>query len=198
VNTTRSWIVLSAAVAAVAAVTACDGGNGNKATYPIVAIDSQVVYAINSAPRNAPTAVYLYSVVIGASAVSASSDFSFDVAFDINNAGEAVLLPVRTVASGLAGTHTVGLQLVNTPYDSLTFAPNKNYKYDSTLVVTPGQVVAVQSVGSACNTALYANPYIYGKLTVDAINASSHTLRLRYTVDPNCGFRSLTTGVPKN
>jgi hypothetical protein len=189
---------LGVAVAAVAVISACDGGNGHKATYPIIAVDSQVVYAINSAPRNAPTAVYLYSVILGSSAVSASSDFSFDVAFDIDNQGRAVLLPVRTVASGLTGTHSVGLQVVSTPFDSLKFAPNKSYKYDSTLVVNAGQVVMIQSVGSACNTSLYANPYIYGKLSVDAIDASAHTLRLRYTVDPNCGFRSLATGVPKN
>lgn len=197
-NTPRSWVVLGAAVAAVASITACDNATGHKAQFPIVAVDSQVVYAINSAPRDAPTAVYLYSAVTGNSAVAASSDFSFDVAFDIDNQGRPILLPVRSVASGLAGTHSVGLQIVNTPYDSLTFAPNKNFKYDSTLVVSVGQVVAIQSVGSACSATLYANPFIYGKLRVDSINVASHTLTLRYTVDPNCGFRSLSTGIPKN
>ena len=197
-KTLRSWLVLVVAAAAVSLVAACDSGTGNKAQFDIVAVDSQVVYAINSAPRDAPTAIYLYSAVTGSSAVIASSDFSFDVAFDIDNTGHAVLLPVRSVASGLAGTHSVGLQIVNTPYDSLTFAPNKNFKYDSTLVVNVGQVVVVQSVGSACSSSLYANPYIYGKLTVDSINVASHTLTLKYTVDPNCGFRSLSTGVPKN
>ena len=197
-KTLRSWIVLGGAALAIASVVACDNATGNKAQFSIVAVDSQVVYAINSAPRNAPTAVYLASAVTGDAAVSASSDFAFDVAFDIDNTGKAVILPVRAVASGLAGTHSVGLQVVNTPYDSLTFAPNKDFKYDSTLVVSVGQVVVIQSVGSACSTSLYANPFIYGKLTVDSINVGSHTLTLKYTVDPNCGFRSLSTGVPKN
>ena len=197
-NSSRNWIVLIAAVVAVVSVAACDNGTGNKAQFDIVAVDSQVVYAINSAPRDAPTAIYLYSAISGTSAVAASSDFSFDVAFDIDNQGRPVLLPVRTVASGLTGTHSVGLQIVDTPYDSLTFAPNKNFKVDSTLVVGVGQVVVIQSIGSACSTNLYANPYIYGKLTVDAIDVAAHTLRLRFTVDPNCGFRSLSSGIPKN
>ena len=197
-KTARSSIVLSAALCAVSVVAACNSGNGNQATLPIVTVDSQLVYAINTAPRNAPTAVYLYSAALGTAAVSASSDFSFDVAFDIDNTGHVVFLPVRTVASGLAGTHSVGLQVIDKPFDSLTFAPNKSYKYDSTLVVGVGDVVAVQSVGSACSPSLYANPYIYGKITVDSLDRTAGTMRLRFTVDPNCGFRTLSSGIPKN
>jgi hypothetical protein len=39
---------------------------------------------------------------------------------------------------------------------------------------------------------------IHAKIVVTAINIPSRQLTIRYTVDPNCGFRSFATGIPKD
>ena len=66
------------------------------------------------------------------------------------------------------------------------------------VVVTPGQVVAVQSADPSACPVPYLGTHIYGKLIVDSVSASPTRVYFRTTVDPNCDFRSLLPGVPKD
>jgi hypothetical protein len=183
-----------AAVALSAALSACGDPTKPKAQQGNFT-DTVAVNALNGAPRNAPVALALFSGI----PVRADASFSFDFAFDINSAGQLVLLPVRTVAGGLASAHSVGFQSMNVPFEALTLAPNKGYTHDSLFVVTVGQVVAIESADpSACAFSYYSNVF-YAKLQVLSVDPVARTFNARFTVDPNCGFRSLApTGTPKD
>ena len=136
--------MLAVAAIAVAGV-ACGDLTGVPASLPTLT-DSTVVYAINGAPPGAPTALHIYAGQL----FSADASFVFDVAFDIDASGHAVILPQRAVASGLAATHTVGLQTATGAYESLTRAPNSGYRADTALVATPGVPVLVQTTDPNC------------------------------------------------
>lgn len=152
------------------------------------------VFPLNGSPANAPNALDIAT----ASAVPADPGLSFDLAFDLDTTtGKITILPVKLVASQLASVHQVSLQSVSTPYDSLTHAPHGGYRADSALVVTPG-VTTVVAVNNPvyCYGSLVGSTY-YGKLVVDSVDAQ-RALHVRLTVDPNCGFYTLSLGVPKD
>ncbi len=185
-------IVLAALTLAMAGV-ACGTLTGVPASLPTVA-DSGVVYAINGAPPGAPTSLHLFS----GSLLAADASFIFDVAFDIDSLGNAVVLPQRAVASGLAPTHTVSLQLVTGDYDNIGSAPKSGYRADTSTVLPLGRTMMIQSQdANACGVSITGST-LYGKVTVVAIDPVLRTLNVRFTTDPNCGFFSFASGVPKD
>jgi hypothetical protein len=183
-----------AVVALIAAVGACGDPTRPKAQQGNFT-DTVAINALNTAPRNAPVALALFSGI----AVRADASFAFDLAFDIDANGKVLLLPVRTVAGGLASSHSVGLQKVDVAFESLAEAPDKNYKYDSVFVASVGEVVAIESSDpSACSFSYYSRVF-YAKLQVLSVDLDKRTVNTRFTVDPNCGFFSLIpTGTPKS
>ncbi len=183
------------AVAAFAAM-ALAGACGEFTSVPAslsVQSDSGMVYAINGAPPGAPTALHIYT----GSRLAADASFFFDVAFDIDAAGNVLILPQRVVASGLAPSHSVGLQTVSTDYAALTKAPKDGYRADTTLVTRVGQTIAIQTQDlNVCSVSL-TGTQLYAKLIVREVNRANRTISLQYTVDPNCGFLSFAPGIPK-
>lgn len=188
----HSWALFIAATM-VAAVAACDGATGPESPYTVYAVDTQTVYPLNGSYATAPTALSIFAGAVGQGLVRANSSLTFDIAFDMDSSGNAVLKPVRAVASQLAPAHRVGLQVVNTPYAEVGDAPKTGYRFDTTMVVAPLRTVLIESSDpSACAGGLFSNPVIYAKLVVLEVNRSARTLRIRYTGDPNCGKTSLT------
>ena len=186
---------IAALVTATLAVTAiaCGDLTGVPASLPTIS-DSGLVYAINGAPPNAPTSLHFYS----GQRLAADANFFFDVAFDIDAAGNVLILPQRVVASGLAATHSVGLQKSDSSFASIQIAPRGGYRADTTLVTTAGVVILAQSNdANVCSFSLTGST-IYAKLVVTSVDRVARTLSVRYTVDPNCGFRSFQPGVPKD
>src|SRR5579884_3639550 len=114
------------ACALAVATASCKSLTGVPASLPTIA-DTGVAYALNGAPPGAPTSLDLFSGQL----LAADASFVFDVAFDIDSAGDVVYLPQRAVASGLASTHSVGLQTVSTLFDSLGAAPTSGYRADT-------------------------------------------------------------------
>jgi hypothetical protein len=188
---TRAFLALSV-TGFVAGALACGDFTGVPASLPTLT-DSGTVYAINGSPPGAPTALYLYS----GARLSADANFFFDLAFDIDASGNPVILPQRAVASALANTHSVGLQLVATDFASTDRAPKSGYRADTAMVVRAGQTVVVQSRDpNACGISLTGTT-LHAKLVVTSVDTRSRKLSIRYTVDPNCGFLSFAPGVPK-
>jgi hypothetical protein len=187
----RSALLLAAGAVAVGAV-ACKSLTGVPAGLSTVA-DSGIVYAINGAPSGAPTAVHMFT----GSRTAADASFFFDVAFDIDAKGSVVLLPQRTVASGLTTTHGVGLQKISQTYEAVQSAPKTGYRADTAMVVNAGQVVLVQVQDPACAVSITGS-FIYGKMVVLSVDTAARTLDIQYTADPNCGFLSFAPGIPKN
>jgi hypothetical protein len=187
---------LLAAALLTAALSACEDPYSVDPQFE-VASDTFFVYGINQAPIGAPTAVSLFGAASSAPAVTATAAFSFDFAVDAAG-GTVTLIPNSQVANGMVRTHRVGFQVVEESFANLTHAPSGGYTYDSLLVVTPGQTVAVQTFDPVACPVSYLGTSIYGKLVVDSIVASPVRVYFRSTVDPNCDFRSLLPGIPKD
>lgn len=184
-------LVLAAAAASTLA--ACNTGTGVKASLSIHT-DTLVTYALNGAPPGSPAGVNL----VGGTVVAVTSAFAFQVAFDIDTGNTVRLYQVQRVANTLGGTNAVGAQVTPVAFDALARAPGGTYRYDSTLVVPIGKTVALEISDPTVCTSILTTQLFYAKLMVTAVDPASKAIKLIATTDPNCGFRSLTTGVPKD
>ena len=181
-------------MAAAALGLACGNFTGVPASLA-TATDSGTVFALNGAPLGAPTAIHAYS----ASFVAATADFLFDVAFDLDADAKIHILPQRQIASGLQTTHTVSLATMPDSFEAITSVPKTlTFRADTGMVIARNQVVIAQITdASACSFSLTGTT-LFAKIVVKAINREDRTLTVKFTVDPNCGFRSFAPGVPKD
>ena len=179
----------AALLAAVTTVWACDDPLKIRADQTNVN-QFFTVSAISGTPMNAPVALNLTSKSI----TRLDGGFDFDIAFDLNAQGKIVILPLGLVGTPLGGAHLVGLLRMAGAFDSLTAAPKDGYVFDSTFVVAPGAVLAIQSQVGVCAGSF--TPYIFAKLVIDSVRVSTRTLYGRTLINLNCGFRSLAPGTP--
>lgn len=186
-------LALLATMGVVVGLSACGDPLALKATDP-TSVDTLSVYALTGTPPSYPSAL---SIVVR-QVVRVDGFGSFDVAFDINDANNAVIYPVRLVVSSPGGFRPVGLQKVAGTFDDVTEAPRTGYQIDSALVVSPGEVVVLQSPHNGKGDFCYyqVSPNLYAKITVDSINLGARTIKFRMGFDPNCGFRSFASGIP--
>jgi len=174
------------------ATTACGDLLGSKAALPTVT-DTTRVYAINGAPEAAPTALYLFSATI----VPASTSFNFDIAFDLDTGNTVKLIPNSELASALTpGAHAVALLVSNEAFDDVKVAPTTGYHADTVQVVPLGKTVILQSQDALACQASLVGTTVYGKVVVDSVDTRTRSLFIRFTSDPNCGFRSFAPGLP--
>jgi len=181
------------AATAVAAIS-CGDFTGVPASL-ITLTDSGTVFALNGAPLGAPTAIHGYSGQF----VPATADFLFDIAFDLDADAQIHVLPQRQVASGLQATHSVALATVPDSFEAVNSVPGGlTFRADTGMVVARNQVVIAQiSDANACSFSLTGST-LYVKMVVKAVNRVDRTMAVKFTVDPNCGFRSFAPGVPKD
>ena len=189
----KARLSLLAAMFVVVGLNACGDPTSLRANLP-TSVDSLSVFALSGTPPTYPSGVSILS----RQPVRVDGFASFDVAFDINAAGNAIISPVKLVVIAPGGSRPVGLLKVPGTFATALEAPKSGYEADSSLVMAPGEVVMVQaahnSSGDLCQFAI--NPNIYAKIAVDSINLASRTLFLRLGLDPNCGFRSFVAGIP--
>jgi hypothetical protein len=171
----------------------CDNTNPFAAQLPTTQ-DVFTIFALTGTPPAYPSGLNTY----GRSPTRVDGNAAFDVAFDINADGNAILYPVKLVVSSVSGDRPVGLRLVPGVWDSVTEAPTGTYQTDSAVVASKGQVVVVQAnrgtSGDVCSFNI--SPFIYSKILVDSIDVKSHTITIQTVMDPNCGFRSFAAGIP--
>jgi hypothetical protein len=167
-------------------------------------LNGYVLYPLSTAPPLLPTGLQLLTQAAVRPQVSSTLGLNFDLVFDRNAQGQLRVIPPKLIATVPTGTPATGIQTVTTPFDSLLRAPSSGYQYDSATVVRTGQVFAVAAQGttSAGITCSSSAP-IYAKMIIDSVVAApeiaSHRIYVRTVTDPNCGFRSLETGViPKS
>lgn len=180
------------ATCAAAMLAACDDPFAPRATTE-VRTDTFSVFAMNGTPVNVPTA---FNVVFF-TPVRIDPSYSFDVAFDIDDDGNAVLYPVRLVGGAVTSTRQVGLQKVTVPYDQVTKAPTGGYRYDSTLTLAANETAVIEMAAEQCAFQAVSQ-LVVAKLEILAIDVSNRALAFRVTYDPNCGFRSFLPGIPKD
>jgi hypothetical protein len=202
-------IVPSLGLAAGAALATLTGACGDP-TRPTASFetaeDTLVALAMNGTPPASPSGLAVVGGFrpdggIGGFPVVTRVDGSlnFDVAFDIDGDGNAVVYPLGVVAAPIGTTRGVGLQRTELSYEALTRAPGGRYRTDSAFVARPGEVVVIEAPSPQYCGALgsFAQD-IYAKLTVDSVRTADRTVHFRVTVDPNCGFRSFAAGRPRD
>lgn len=179
-------------IASASVLTACDDPALLRASLPTVE-DVYTVFALTGTPAAYPSGINTYA----RAAVRVDANAAFDVAFDIDPDGHAILYPVQKIVSQLGGTHKVGLRKVSGTFAELTLAPTGTYA-DSTIVASKGDIVIVQSTQNGANGACQfdISPYIYTKVLVDSIAVDTKTVVLQTVLNPNCGFRSFEAGIP--
>ena len=184
-------VVLALAVVAVA----CGDLTKPKASTPNLP-NSYALGAVTGSPANVPTAINF----LGGPA-RADASFGFDVAFDLDSTGAVVVIPVRLIAGALGdaiyqqgtgmGLKRVGMQRVTGPFEAVRLAPQTGYDTLAAQTIVPGNVLVVELLDFANCFTGFGGSTLYGKLTVDSVNATTRRLYTRTVIDPNCGYRGL-------
>jgi hypothetical protein len=187
--TPRSQLV--AVLGVVLAVAACSDTTKLLANFDTIT-DTLDVYALSGSPPAFPTAL----VTPAHTVVRADAGLTFDIAFDIDGSGRALLYPFKTVVDPAAAGRRVGIRVMPVQFDSLLRAPNSGYNYDSVTVAPVGTVLVVQATRSIeCQFDI--TPLVYSKIVIDDVDVAARRITFRMLVDPDCGFRDLVPGRPK-
>ncbi|HJQ21609.1 MAG TPA: hypothetical protein VJ867_14775 [Gemmatimonadaceae bacterium] len=186
------FVTLLAAVLAVAGLDGCDA-TGVRAQFENLDNPNVVVYAMNGTDGTLPSALLIRSVI----AVPITADFGFDVAFDIDDTGAVIAHSVRKVAAEFVSSHRVGLALSEHAFDSVTTAAGIHFAYDTSLTVPLGKTVVVDAIDPTCSVFSLLGQDVYAKFVIDSVHATDRKIFLHLFGDPNCGFRSLAPGTPR-
>ena len=179
----RVLVVLAAFIGGAAA---CGETQRLPAQGPVFS-DTLEVYALRGTPVSYPTALNLRDLVV----VRATGVFDYEIAFDIDDAGKAVLYPMELLVAEEAAFRRVGMQKLTIPFDSLKSAPRNGYIHDQPMILDEGEAIAIEA-GVPCQ---YPYPQVvFGKLVVDSIRPERRAIYFRAVADPSCGFRSLVPG----
>ena len=190
----KARLALLATMSAVVVLNACSDPTSLKANLPTF-VDTLSVFALSGTPPSYPSGLS----ITGRQVVRVDGFANFDVAFDIDPAGNGVIHPVKLVVNSIGGSRAVGLLKIPVPFEAVLEAPKTGFETDSSFVLVPGETVVIQSAHNVSknDVCLFAlSPYLYAKIALDSVNRASRTLHLRMGLDPNCGFRSFATGVP--
>lgn len=178
------WLGLVGGVAA-----ACGGDIGLPDATIENSVDTVRLWALNGTDIGTPSALDL----LGGFPVRPELGDLFDIGFDIEPDGAAVLMP-----SGLlGGSMTAGTLLMSESFEEVTRAPLEDYVTDSVRVITEGTVLVGRSRSSSvgCPITVGSLPR-YAKLEILEIDATARTVTLRLMANLNCGYRDLIEGLP--
>ena len=181
----RSLFSLVPALAVVAA--ACDETSGLPAAGIANIVDTVSLYALDGTPLAAPSGYNIQGKI----ALRTDLTTSFDFAFNLTPAGQAVLLPTGALGLGRGP----GIQVQSASFDSVKTAPTGAYTDTLPVAVDSGTVAVVHSRASQC--VFGAVVFYYGKVQVLAIDTVARRIDLRVLVDQNCGYRDLEPGIPR-
>lgn len=184
---------LFAVVGALVAIVSCGDPTSIVARLDNIERPVLVVYAMNGTPATLPSAILVQEAV----SVRIDASLNFDLAFDLKSADSIAVHTVAFVSSQLAQPRRVGLQRAAGTFAEATNAPTSGYVYDSTLAVGIGQTVFVDVFDASCGGSILGQN-IRGKLRVDSLDFPNRVIYLHVLSDPNCGFKGLEPGKPKD
>jgi hypothetical protein len=183
------------AIGMVASANACGDPTAIDAQFDNNDSKDMTIFALNGTLPSLPAAM---NVFLGVSA-RVDASFNFDLAFDLDANGQVLVYPVRAVAAEFVPVHRVGLAQSDRSFDASVTAPTGGYRYDSVTVAPVGKTFYVDVVNSAnCSVFSLLGQNIRGKFMVDSVNVGSRRIFVHLLSNPNCGFRSLVPGRPKD
>ena len=186
-------------VCVVAGLVAAMAGCGDDLGLAAFAVRDPVnltVYALNGTAQTLPAGVELRGLTV----VRVDPSWAFDLAFDLNASNEVVVHTVRSVSTELVSLPRIGMQTSTLTFDQLIDAPTSGFVYDSLLTVPIGKTVVVDKIDPSCNRfgGAFLGYNIRAKFVVDSISTSRRAVYVKMLSNPNCGFKSLEPGEPKD
>jgi hypothetical protein len=188
-------VKLCVAAGVVAAVAGCDDDLG-LAAFAVRDPVNITVYAMNGTAQTLPAGIELR----GLNVVRIDPSWSFDLAFDLDASNAVVVHTVRSVSTELISLPRIGIQTDTTGFDRIIKAPTSGFVYDSSLTMPAGRTLLVDKIDPTCNRlgGAFLGFNIRAKIVIDSINVSRRAIYLKVLSNPNCGFRSLQPGEPKD
>src|SRR3954465_12798210 len=110
----KARIAFLATLFGVVILSACGDPTSLKATS-FTSVDTLSVFALSGTPPAYPSGIS----IVARQAVLVNGFAGFDVAFDINANGKAVVYPVKLVVTSLNGARPVGLQKVSGTFETV-------------------------------------------------------------------------------
>jgi hypothetical protein len=174
----------------VGLLAAC-GNPNDLADATIPNVESTITLsALTGTPIATPSA---YSVA-EARAVRTDQGGAFDFAFNIDAAGQAVLLPLAVLGLGVQSGTNAGFLKVDQTFEQVTTAPLNGYVTADTIKIAVGERYVVRSRVVCAGLGLPK----YGKIEITGINPApdARTVTFRVLTDDNCGYRGLEPDIP--
>lgn len=182
------------ALVTLSVMVACGDSPTQMQPATIENVDRQFgVYALTGSPAGLPAAYQLSTEQLVRPQVLVNGALNFDIAFDISTDGKALVLPAALV-SPVPPTANSPLAFLAFPgiYEQIAIAPVNGFVTDTSASLSVGQAILIRLAGVGC----FFNEPFYAKLTIDSINVAERRLLVRALVNRNCGYRSLTAGLP--
>jgi hypothetical protein len=193
---TSTLVRTTRAAAALLLATAAACGDPFRVDAQFDTVEREVVFVALSGTSPALSAGVL--IAPEPQAVRVGPDLFFDLAFDIEDNGTAVLLPVDAVGRpGVTGSRTVGvLKLTGQTFESVQRAPAGGYTLRQAVPIAAGDVGVLQALVHPACAGSFISSTVFAKFRVEAVDVPTRSIRLRILTNPNCGFRGLETGRP--
>ena len=184
----RSFFALPG-LALVVAATGCSDPNPLPKPTVSNAVDTLALYATSG------TDVWKESGYSTAErrVVRLDQSTTVDFAYQVTPDGRHILLPGTLIGQAGTGGVSPGLQVVDSAFDSLTYARTNGYLSEDTVEVSVGTVMYLK--GRISPTCYYGYP-TYGKVEILLFNDETRAMQFRVLVNGNCGYKSLEPGLP--
>lgn len=154
------------------------------------AVDTVTLHALQGTPINTASG---FDVTRGLTARTDRQGEAFDIAFDIDSTGRALIF--TTGALGLNVRSAI--QTSDRAFGDIVIAPLEGYELDSALVVGVDSVFIVRSRPASFGCAFFLGQLPrYGKFHVLDLNLETRQITLENLVNLNCGYRGLEFGIP--
>jgi hypothetical protein len=150
-------------------------------------VDTTTLYALEGTPITQPSGFSLPE----RNPVRTDQTTAFDFAFNIDDEGQAVFLPLAVLGLGGSSANP-GLLPTTTPFDSIVRAERDGFTTDDTVAVAVGTTLLGRS-RVVCSSLGVPQ---YGKFEVLEVNPVERSVTLQFLVNINCGYIGLEPGIP--
>jgi hypothetical protein len=172
-----------------------DGLTLPPATVPI-AQQQITLYALTNTPVGTPSAYNMVALSEVQVFRTNDFDFVFDIGVDsvlgAGTTGDTVAVFIPRAYLGFS--EDGGLQYSPLGFDSLELAPTTGYEKQKPTKIRAGDTIVAASRLQTCNFS-FVRPR-YAKLYIQSIDLVARSMTATVIIDTNCGYRSLTSGVP--